>query len=91
MDGGRLVGVGVEEDGVVVSTASPVTSRSHPGPKSSLRISILARLSSGFLRRDPKSHWFLLRGSSVKAWQAVLAYGTVIIMPPSRSLVQSLT
>lgn len=68
VEGGRLVGVGVEEDGVVVSTASPATSRSHPGPKSSLRISIFAKLSSGFFRRVPKSHWLLLRGSSFEVY-----------------------
>lgn len=61
-EGGRLVGVGVEEEGVVVSTASPVTSRSHPGPKISLNMSIF---SSGFFRRLPKSHWFLFGGSSL--------------------------
>lgn len=65
VEGGRFVGVGVEEDGVVVSTASPATSLSHPGPNNSLKISIFATLSSGFFSRVPKSHWCLFRGSSV--------------------------
>lgn len=67
-EGGRVVGVGVDEEGVVVSTASPVTSLAQPGPKSSLRISILAAFSSGLLRRVPKSHESLDGESSVMSF-----------------------
>ncbi|KAK7085382.1 hypothetical protein SK128_023245, partial [Halocaridina rubra] len=67
-EGGRLVGVGVEDEGVVVSTGSH-TSLSQPGPKISLKMSIFVRLSSGFFRRLPKSHWLRLLGSSLKVFR----------------------
>lgn len=78
VEGGRVVGVGVEEDGVVVSTASPVTSFAHPGPKSSLRISIFATFSSGLFRRVPKSHWSFDGESRVPGLQGVTSNAEIL-------------